>query len=113
MELNLVVLSGRLAAEPEFRMFDSGAILLRLLVTVRSAEPKRRVDVIPVTLWNPDDELSQSGLTAGKRVWIAGSVQRRFWSSSDGRSSRLEVIANEVSIRDDIESAAEEEQRSA
>ena len=54
MDLNVVVLAGRLAAQPEVRTFESGATLMRLLVTVRSAEPRTRLDVIPVVQWNPD-----------------------------------------------------------
>jgi hypothetical protein len=29
----------------------------------------------------------------GKGVWVVGSVQRRFWSGTDGRQSRLELVA--------------------
>ena len=100
MDLNLVVLAGRVAADPEIRTFDSGATLLRLLVTVRSAEPRRRIDVVPVVMWSPDDDVLE-GVTLGRAVWIAGSVQRRFWSADDGRRSRLEVVAHEVSLRYD------------
>jgi single-stranded DNA-binding protein len=102
MDLNLVVLAGRIAADPEIRSFESGTRLLRLLVTVRSSEPKRRIDVVPVVMWSPDDDVVD-GVTLGRSVWIAGSVQRRFWSSGDGRRSRLEVVAHEVSLRDDID----------
>lgn len=113
MELNLVVLSGRLAAEPEVRVFDSGSTLLRLLVTVRSTEPRKRVDVIPVTVWNPEEELIDEQLNVGQKIWVAGSVQRRFWSATEGRRSRLEVVAHEVSLRDDLEMPEGEHQRTA
>ena len=97
MDLNLVVLSGRLSAEPEVRVFESGARLVRYLVTVRNAPP-RRVDVIPVTLWDPTED--QTEAERGQRIWIAGSVQRRFWEEgTGGRRSRLEVIAENVSFR--------------
>ena len=39
MDLNLVVLCGRLAAPAEIRQFESGSRLARYLVTVRSEEP--------------------------------------------------------------------------
>lgn len=113
MELNLVVLSGRLAAEPEIRTFDSGSTLLRLLITVRSEEPRKRVDVIPVTVWNPDDEVLDEEMTIGRKIWIAGSIQRRFWSATEGRRSRLEVVAHEVSLRDDVEMSEGEHRQSA
>ena len=100
MDLNLVVLAGRLAAPPELRAFESGATLIRYLVTVRSGEPRRRVDVVPVTLWNPPDRAIGAEAYPGVRVWIAGAVERRFWDASSGRRSRLEVIAHQVDVRD-------------
>jgi single-strand DNA-binding protein len=100
MDLNLVVLCGRLAVEPELKEFGSGTRLIRFLVTVRSDEPNRRVDVVPVTLWDPSDELVDDLPEKGRRVWVCGAVQRRFWESSDGRRSRLEVVAEQVHLKD-------------
>lgn len=99
MDLNLVVVAGRLAAPAEIRQFESGSRLVRYLVTARSDEPRRRVDVIPVTLWDPPDDLLDADLEPGHRMWIAGSVQRRFWSGVDGRRSRLEIVADQVCPR--------------
>jgi len=96
MDLNLVVLAGRLAAPPEIRQFESGSRLVRYLLTVRSEEPAHRVDVVPATLWDPPDEVIDAFPQHGSRLWIAGSVQRRFWSGSEGRRSRLEVVADQV-----------------
>jgi single-stranded DNA-binding protein len=98
MDLNLIVIAGRLATDPEVKRFDSGSQLMRLLVTTRTKEPRRRVDVVPVNWWDVTDEQVESlGLHAGDRVWIAGSIQRRFWSTSDeSRHSRMEVVAHHV-----------------
>lgn len=98
MDLNLVVLCGRLAAPAEVRTFEGGSRLARYLITVRSEEP-RRVDVVPVTLWDPPDALVDAEPSPGQAVWVAGSVQRRFWSGSEGRRSRLEVVADQVCLR--------------
>jgi single-stranded DNA-binding protein len=98
MDLNLVVLGGRLAAPPEIRQFESGARLGRYLVTVRSEEPARRVDVLPVTLWDPPDELVDREPAPGRRMWVVGAVQRRFRSGAGGRTSRLEVIGEQVCL---------------
>lgn len=108
MDLNLVVLCGRLAIEPELKEFDSGSRLVRLLVTVRSDEPRRRVDVVPVTLWDPPEELLEEMPEKGRRIWVCGSVQRRFWESPDGRRSRLEVVAEQVHLKnvEDLEPIA-------
>lgn len=101
MDLNLIVIAGRVAAQPDIRTFDSGTALMRLLVTVRSKSPRRRVDVIPVSVWDPAPDLCDGSIETGTNVWIAGAVQRRFWSATDGRRSRLEVIAHDVAIRAD------------
>lgn len=100
MDLNLVVLCGRLAAPAEVREFEGGSRLARYLVTVRSEEP-RRVDVVPVTVWDPPESLLEAAPNPGRPVWVAGSVQRRFWSGAEGRRSRLEVVADQVCLRPD------------
>lgn len=108
MDLNLIVLCGRLAVDGELRTFDSGAQLIRYLVTSRVDLPRRRVDVIPVTLWDPPEELRDEPGLKGERIWVCGSVQRRYWESPDGRRSRVEVIAEQVNFKDvdDLEPAA-------
>ena len=96
MNLNIVVLGGRLAAPPELRTLSSGSTLLRYLVTARSESPSERVDVIPVNLWQPDPELELEHHPSGRPVYVVGSLRRRFGESIDGRASRLEVVAHGV-----------------
>lgn len=100
LDLNLVVLCGRLATDPEIRTFDSGSRLLRMLITVRAEAPRKRVDVIPVTYWDPPDEIVDDLPERGRRIWVCGSAQRRFWESTDGRRSRVEIVAEEVNVKD-------------
>lgn len=100
MDLNLIVLCGRLAVDAESRVFDSGTRLVRYLVTVRVDYPRKRVDVIPVTIWDPSDELLDAPGEKGERIWVCGSVQRRYWESPDGRRSRVEVVAEQVRVGD-------------
>ena len=97
MDLNLVVLSGRLAASPEIRQFEDGSILARLLLTIRSEHPRSRIDVVPVTIWDPPDDLLDPEPAPGERLWVSGAVHRRFWTGAEGRRSRLEVVADQVS----------------
>ena len=104
MDLNLIVLCGRLATDPEIRVFDSGTRLVRYLITVRADHPRKRVDVIPVTLWDPSDELVAEPGKKGDRMWVCGAVQRRYRESPDGRRSRIEVVAEQVTLKvDDLE----------
>ena len=100
MYFNLVVLNGRLAAPVEYRSFASGSRLARLLITVRSTEPRQRVDVLPVTVWDPAEELFDPEPQPGSGVWVAGMVQRRFCEDGQGRRSNIELVANHVELRD-------------
>jgi single-stranded DNA-binding protein len=110
MDLNIVVIAGTLSAPPEIRTFESGAKLARYLVTVRSTEPRKRVDVIPVVQWDPPDDGPADQLDRGDRVWVVATVQRRFWTATDGRRSRLEVIAHHIQdFPEEAEAEAEAE----
>ena len=109
MDMNFIILWGQLSTDPELRVFDSGTRLIRYLITVRADYPKRRVDVIPVTLWDPPDHIVDSPGVKGKRVWVCGSLQRRYWESPDGRRSRIEVVADQVKVREEDEEELESE----
>lgn len=99
MDLNPLVLRGRLAVPGEVRVFESGSRLLRLLVTTKSESPTRRTDVVPVSIWDPDEDLIDQVSEKAVRVWVVGSVQRRYWEGPDGRRSRLEVVADQVTVQ--------------
>lgn len=92
-DVNYVLLGGRLATDSEVKHFESGAVLTRLLVTCRQENPRRRVDVVPVTVWDQAHEIER-----GTRVQVTGSLQRRFWESPDGRRSRMELVAHDLKV---------------
>ena len=101
MDLNMLVLNGRLAAAPDHRILESGSRMARLLVAVRSEEPHSRLDVLPVVWWEPDDEFVAAPPEVGSRISVTGSVQRRYWESADGRRSKIEVVAIHVAVLND------------
>lgn len=96
MDLNLVILCGRLATNAEVRQMEAGSTLLQLLITVQREHPHRRTEVIPVSVWNPPDELIEALPQAGERIWVSGAVQRRYWQQPNGGRSRIEVVADSV-----------------
>lgn len=97
MDLNLVVLCGRLAAPPELRTFDGPEPHVRLLLAIRTEAPKRRLDLIPVVTGKSPGELAD--FPVGERVWVAGMLQRRIRNETDSanRASEVEVVAYEIS----------------
>ncbi|HZD23150.1 MAG TPA: single-stranded DNA-binding protein [Acidimicrobiia bacterium] len=100
MDLNLIVLCGRLHVDPELRVFDSGARQIRYLVTTRVDYPKRRVDNIPVVVWDPPDDLMDNPGSKGERFWVCGSVQKRYTGNARGGGSHVEVVAGDVKVGD-------------
>lgn len=110
MDINTAVIAGRLATPPERTdLLDTGSTVYRLLVTTRSEHPKRRTDVLPITIWNPDDTTRQAldNAPAGTAVSAQGSIQRRFYEGASGRRSRLEIVADSLIIRSAEEAASE------
>jgi single-stranded DNA-binding protein len=103
MDLNLVVLCGRLASDPEPRVFDDGSRLIRYLVVTKSETPTRRVDVIPIVHWDPSDDLWEEPGERGERVWAVGSMQRRYSETPDIGRSRIEMIAEQVLLKRHVE----------
>lgn len=99
-DMNTVVLKGTVAAPPELRTYPSGAVKLRVLVTVRTFDPQRRTYVIPVDFWDPSQEAIDT-VQHHDRVWVAGYVRRRFFPAGDGRASRIEIIARHVEVDHD------------
>jgi len=97
-DLNLVVIAGRLAGAPEIRVFEGGATLVRYLVTTKTGGEdtgmKQRIDVVPVVLWDATEE--DTKFERGDRIWVAGRIQRRFWSDDHSRRSRIEVVAHHI-----------------
>jgi single-stranded DNA-binding protein len=106
MDMNVLVLFGKLAAPPELRTFESGSSLVRSLVTVRTATPRRRVDVVPVVLWEPDPAHPLLVAPAGTKVFAVCSVQRRFWTVGEERQSRIELVARHIELEDAAEDVA-------
>jgi single-stranded DNA-binding protein len=103
MDINTVIISGKLAVKPERHdHLDTagGATLYRVLVTTKATEPHRRTDVIPAHLWDPDEATSRAlhQANAGDRIVVTGSLQRRFWDGPDGRKSRIELVASEITL---------------
>lgn len=91
--MNLVVLQGRLTA-PVTADTRAGRRLGRLTLAVRAGASPRRIDAVPVRLWEPSDDLLATPV--GSTLLVVGSLHRRFWASSEGRQSRLDVVAERV-----------------
>jgi len=94
--VNVVRLSGRVAATPEARLLPSGdeVVSFRLIVP-RSATARRRskqrVDTIECSAWTARLRRSVRRLEAGDSVAVTGELRRRFTRGASGPMSWVNV----------------------
>ena len=97
MDINLSVVSGRLALAPFVEYQPDGSVLARMLVLVRP-ERRGRVDVVPVTMVSPPPELLADGIGSGTGVYFAGALMRRCNVDIHSTSTRLELVADSLAL---------------
>ncbi len=92
--VNVVVLAGRLSADPEFAELPSGDTVAKLRLQV--PEAGKRVLPLPVAAWDRASRKCCERLTKGDAVMVRGHLVRRFFKGQGGGRSVMEVVANEV-----------------
>ena len=92
--MNVVVLAGRLSADPEFTEMPSGDTVARLRLQV--PEAGKRVLPLPVAAWDRSPRTDCERLGKGDAVMVRGHLVRRFFKGTGGGRSMTEVVASEV-----------------
>lgn len=95
--VNHVLLRGRLAVAPVVRELPSGDELVTFRLTVpRPAGERVRVDSIDCVTTRPRVRRSLERSEPGDVLEVSGSLQRRFWRSPTGPTSRYAVAVEKV-----------------
>lgn len=97
---NLVVLTGRLTADPELKTTPSGVNVTSFSIAVsrryRSGE-ETQADFINIVAWRQTAEFITKYFKKGSMIGIEGSIQTRRYVDKDGKNRTVfEVIANNV-----------------
>lgn len=92
--VNVVVLAGRLSADPQFAEMPSGDRVARLRLQV--PEAGKRVLPLPVAAWDRSARRDCERLTKGDAVMVRGHLVRRFFRGDGGGRAHMEVVASEV-----------------
>ena len=102
--INVVVLVGRLANDPELKYTPSGVAVttFRLAVNRRpTSQGERAADFINIVAWRQAAEFAANYLQKGRLVAVEGRLQIRNWVAQDGtKRSTAEVVANELRVLD-------------
>ncbi|MDO4459201.1 MAG: single-stranded DNA-binding protein [Clostridia bacterium] len=101
--INVVVLMGRLVADPELRTTPSGVSVTTFRIAVdRSyvkAGEQRQADFIDIVAWRQQAEFVSRYFHKGSMIAVQGSIQTRSYQAKDGTNrTAFEVVADQVSF---------------
>lgn len=102
--LNVVILTGRLTADPELKTTQNGICVCSFSLAVErryKAGEERQADFINVVAWRTSAEFVSKHFKKGQMMAIEGSLQSRKYQDKDGKNRvSYEVVANNVQFAD-------------
>ncbi len=107
MDLNRVMIIGRLTRDPENRSTPTGVSVTTMGIatnyswTDTAGTRQDKVEYHNIVLWRKIAEVAAQYLRKGSRVYIEGRLQTRDWEGQDGvKRSRTEIIADNMIMLD-------------
>ena len=111
LNLNKVILGGRLTADPELKQTNSGIAVVSFSIAVnRRFQPKSNdagaptqsvADFFNVTAWRGQAEFVSRYFKKGSAICVVGSIQNRSWTDQQGQKRyATDIIADEVMFVD-------------
>ncbi len=96
---NRAFLGGRLTADPEVKMTQSGTQVLTFTVATNRSKPKdggeAQTDFINCVAWKERAEMIGKYFRKGSSIFVEGEIQVRKWKDNDGNnrsSTEVQVI---------------------
>lgn len=103
MDLNKVMIIGRLTRDPEARTTPQGIAVTNFSVATgrvwkdQQGQQKESTEFHNVVAWRRLAEICAQYLTKGKQVYIEGHLQTRSWDGQDGQKRyRTEIVADNM-----------------
>lgn len=95
--MNVVVLIGNLARDPELKYTQNGKAVCNFTLAVNNPYAENKADFISVTAWDKQAENIAQYLRKGSKAGVEGRLQVRSYEDKDGnRRWVTEVVANRV-----------------
>ena len=101
--INRVIITGNLTADPELRSLPSGTSVCKLRVACNtrrkdgaSGEWVDKPNYFDVTVWGAQGENCARYLAKGRGVAIDGRLEWREWEGENGKRSAIDIIADSV-----------------
>ena len=104
LNLNKVVLAGRMTADPELKQTASGVSVLSFTIAVNrsyvsksSDQGERQADFINIVAWRNTAEFISKYFRKGSAICVTGSIQTRSWQDQQGQKRyATEIVADEA-----------------
>jgi single-strand DNA-binding protein len=104
LNLNKVILGGRLTADPELKTTQSGISVLTFYIAINRKVGKdkpQEADFISLTAWNKTAEFINTYFRKGSSICVVGSLQVRKWEDNNGQKRySTEVVVDEAMFVD-------------
>ncbi len=109
LNLNKVILCGRLTADPELKQTQSGVAVVTFTLAVNrrfqsrsgDAAQAQQADFISVVAWRQTAEFISKYFKKGSALCVTGSIQTRNWQDQQGQKRySTEVVVDEASFVD-------------
>lgn len=103
MDLNKVMVIGRLTRDPEARTIPSGQAVTNFSVATsrvwkdQQGNQQESTEYHNVVAWRRLAEICAQYLAKGRQVYIEGHLQTRSWDGQDGKKNyRTEIVADNM-----------------
>lgn len=107
LNLNKVILAGRLVADPELKQTQSGISVVSLRIAVNRRYTSRNdgqqsqpeADFFNVTAWRTTAEFIARFFRKGSAICVVGSIQNRNWVDQQGvKHYATDIVADEANF---------------
>jgi len=106
MNLNKVILIGRLTADPELKTIPSGESVCNFSIATNrywtdqaTKEKKEKTEYHNIIVWRRLAEVANQYLKKGGLVFIEGRLQTRSWEDDSGNKRyRTEIVAENLQL---------------
>ncbi len=107
LNLNKVVLAGRITADPELKQTTSGVSVLSFTLAVNrrynknNEQGEQQADFINMVAWRQTAEFISKYFRKGSAICVTGSIQTRRWQDQQGQTRyATEVVVDEAMFVD-------------
>lgn len=107
MDLNKVMLIGRVTNQPELKTIPSGSVVANLSIATNKTwndketkEKKESVEFHNLIAWRKTAEIIGEYVKKGNKIFIEGELQTRNWEKDGVKHYKTEIVVNNLIMLD-------------